>query len=519
MENLKIKIQLAVDLYRFGDFEKAEGICNQLISENPKNVFLYNLLGLILVGQDKIDDALNCYQKGIDLDPNNAMVYNNIALLYTNNKFDNKKAEYFYNKSISVNPINPEAHNNLGTLYKSMDKFEEAINCFKKAIEANSKFVQAYHNLGNIYITIGKFPEAQKILSEAISIDPYYANSHRSLSRLIKYTKEDVHFQKLKKIYKEKNIKTVDKINIAFALGKAYEDMKDYKNSFAMYQEANGLHDQKIKYSIERDKKKFKNIKNIFHKNLFEKFKNCGFVDSSPIFILGMPRSGTSLVEQILSSHPEVFGAGEQIIIVKLLEKNFGKKNLSLFFEDDKNFNKDLFASIGKEYVSIIKNISDNSVRFTDKLPENFFWIGLIKLILPNAKILHCLREPRDNCFSLFKNYFPNGTIDYSYNLNKVVEYYNLYFDLMNYWKNLFPNFIFNVKYENLVSNTEKEIRSMLNFCDLEWDNNCLDYFKNKRAVKTASDIQARSKIYTSSIDSWKKYDKYLNEYFQKLNA
>ena len=104
-----------------------------------------------------------------------------------------------------------------------------------------------------------------------------------------------------------------------------------------------------------------------------------------------MPRSGTSLVEQILSSHPEVFGAGEQIIIVKLLEKNFGKKNLSLFFEDDKNFNKDLFASIGKEYVSIIKNISDNSVRFTDKFPENFLWIGLIKLILPNAKILHCL--------------------------------------------------------------------------------------------------------------------------------
>ena len=202
-----------------------------------------------------------------------------------------------------------------------------------------------------------------------------------------------------------------------------------------------------------------------------------------------------------------------------MLEKNFGKKNLSLFFEDDKNFNKDLFASIGKEYVSIIKNISDNSVRFTDKLPENFLWIGLIKLILPNAKILHCLREPRDNCFSLFKNYFPNHSMDYSYNLNNVVEYYNLYFDLMNYWKNLFPNFIFNVKYENLVSNTEKEIRSMLNFCDLEWDNNCLDYYKNKRAVKTASDIQARSKIYTSSIDSWKKYEKYLNEYFQKLNA
>ena len=517
MENLKIKIQLAVDLYRSGDFEKAEGICNQLISENPKNVFLYNLLGLILVGEDKIDEALNCYKKGINLDPNHAMIYNNIALLYTNNKFDNKKAEYFYNKSISANPKNPEAYNNLGTLYKSMDKFEEAINSFKKAIEANSKLVQAYHNLGNIYITIGKFSEAKKILHEAITIDPYYTNSHRSLSRLIKYNKADIHFQKLKKIYKEKNIKTVDKINIAFALGKAYEDMNDYKNSFKMYQEANSIYDQKTGYLVERDQKRFKNIKNIFHKNLFEKFKNCGFNDPSPIFILGMPRSGTTLVEQILSSHPEVFGAGEQIIIVKLLEKNFGKKNLSLFFEDDKNFKKDLFESIGKEYVSTIKNISGDSKRFTDKLPENFFWIGLIKLILPNAKILHCIRDPRDTCFSLFKNFFPNSSIDYSYDLNKIVQYYNLYFDLMNYWKNLFPNFIFDVKYENLIQNTEHEIRSTLNFCNLEWNNNCLDYYKNKRAVKTASDVQARNKIYNSSVYLWRKYENFLKEYFDKL--
>ncbi len=517
MENLKIKIQLVVDLYRLRDFVKAEGICNQLISENPKNVFLYNLLGLILVGQDKIDDALNCYQKGIDLDQNNAMIYNNIALLYTNNKFDNKKAEYFYNKSIKANPINPEAYNNLGTLYKSVDRFEEAINCFKKAIDNNSKFVQAYHNLGNIYITVGKISEAKKTLFEAISVDPYYTNSHRTLSRLVKYNKEDDHFKKLKKINNEKNIKISDKINIAFALGKAYEDMNDYKNSFKMYQEANTLHDERIKYSIVRDKNRFKNIKNIFHKELFEKFRNTGFLNSSPIFILGMPRSGTSLVEQILSSHSEVFGAGERIIIVKLLQKYFGEKNLSLFFEDDKNFNKDLFSIIGKEYVSAIKNISDNSARFTDKLPENFFWIGLIKLILPNAKILHCSRDPRDNCFSLFKNYFPNNSLDYSYNLHNVVEYYNLYYDLMNYWKNLFPKFIFEVKYENLVSNTEKEIRSMLNFCDLQWDNKCLDFYKNKRAVKTASDVQARNKIYSSSINLWKKYENFFKLYFDKL--
>ena len=257
MENLKIRIQLAVDLYRFEDFEKAEGICNQLISENPKNVFLYNLLGLILVGQDKIDDALNSYQKGIDLDPNNAMLYNNIALLYTNNRFDNKKAEYFYKKSISVNPINPEAHNNLGTLYKLCDRFEEAIKCYNEAIKIDSKFVHAYHNLGNAYTTIGNFTDAKKAFNKAISIDPFYTNSHRTLSRLIKYNPNEKHLELLIKIYKEiKPGDIINKTNMGFALGKAYEDIKDYDKSFEYYLEANTLYQKKINFSINETKNK-----------------------------------------------------------------------------------------------------------------------------------------------------------------------------------------------------------------------------------------------------------------------
>ena len=164
-----------------------------------------------------------------------------------------------------------------------------------------------------------------------------------------------------------------------------------------------------------------------------------------------------------------------------------------------------------------MKKISNNSEKATDKMPENFYWIGFIKLILPKSKIIHCYRNSRDNCLSLFKNHFPGGKINYSYNLNHIVEYYNLYNDLMNYWNNLFPDFIFNLKYENLISNTEDEIHSILKFCNLEWNKNCIEFHNNKRVVKTASDIQARNKIYKSSINSWKKYEKYLNSYFNKL--
>ena len=264
---------------------------------------------------------------------------------------------------------------------------------------------------------------------------------------------------------------------------------------------------------------KCERIKETFHKKIFEKYLNCGYNDSSPIFILGMPRSATTLVEQILSNHPNVYGGDEQVLIVNLLQKNFKNKNSRLFFENNIEFDKNDLKRIGEEYINRMKIISKNSERTTDKMPENFYWIGFIKLILPQSKIIHCYRNPKDNCLSLFKNHFPGGKINYSYDLNQIVEYYNLYYDLMHHWNNLLPNFIFNIKYENLISNTKDEIINLLKFCNLEWDDKCLHFHNNKRAVKTASDVQARSKIYTSSIDSWKKYEKYLNEYFQKLNA
>ena len=172
---------------------------------------------------------------------------------------------------------------------------------------------------------------------------------------------------------------------------------------------------------------------------------------------------------------------------------------------------------MGEEYVTWMKRISNNSKRFTDKYPENFFWLGFIKLILPKSKIIHCYRNSKDNCLSLFKNHFPTGKMDYTYKLSNIVEYYNLYYELMNHWLEVLPNFTFDIKYENLIINTESEIRKLLEFCKLSWNNKCLNFHDNKRIVKTASDVQARNKIYTSSVDSWKNYEKYLKEDFAKL--
>jgi len=164
-----------------------------------------------------------------------------------------------------------------------------------------------------------------------------------------------------------------------------------------------------------------------------------------------------------------------------------------------------------------MKDISNNSERTTDKLPINFLYVGFIKLILPKSKIVHCYRNSKDNCLSIFKNQFSSGKIKFAYDMNEIVEYYNIYYNLMKYWKNLLPDFIYDLKYESLVSNTKAEIQNLLKNCDLTWNNDCVNFHNNKRSIKTASDTQVRNKIYSSSIDSWKNYEKYLNEYFIKL--
>ena len=518
MEKLKKEIQRAVDSYKSGNLSESEELARKLIVSNPKVVFLYNLMGLILIGQNKINEAVEYYEKGVKIDPSFAEIYNNLGLLYINNKSDSKKAEYFYKKAISLNPKLAESYNNLGTLYKSLDKFDLAIEFFNKSIQINSKFAHAYHNLGNIYTTIGNFIEAKKNFNRAIEIDPFYTNSYRTLGRLVKHKKDDLLFHKLNDIYNKININdNENKTNIAFALGKANEDIKDYDKSFSFYKEANFLYRKKINFSINNEKEKFQEIKDFFNNEIYKKYPNSGAQNESQIFILGMPRSGTTLIEQILSNHPKVFGGDEQDFIPKILSKNFSNHNLRLFFgnvlESDENFKK-----IGQEYISMMQNISNNYEKSTDKLPENFLWIGLIKLILPKSKIIHVYRNPEDNCFSLYKNHFPGGKINYSYDLNEIVEYYNLYKDLMSYWNNLFPGFIFNIKYENLISNIQIEIQSLLKYCNLEWNDKCLNFHNNNRPIHTASDVQARNKIYESSINLWKNYEKHLKEYFIKLN-
>ena len=213
----------------------------------------------------------------------------------------------------------------------------------------------------------------------------------------------------------------------------------------------------------------------------------------------------------------DVFGKFETTPLLHLIKKNIDNREKGLFLKDIMNIDNQNLITIGKDYINQLNNLSNNSKKVTDKLPINFKWIGFIKLILPNCKIVHCVRNSKDNCLSIFRNYFTNPELNFAYDLKEIISFYNFYYDLMKHWKKALPQFIIDIKYENLVNNPKEQIYELLKRCNLKWDPNCLNFHNNKRPIKTASDTQARKKIYKGSINSWKNYEKDLKLLFRKL--
>ena len=515
MEKLQENVQLLLNLFKSGQFYKAETFNKELIKKNPNNIFFYNFMAIVLTQQQKIDEAILFCKSGIKIDQKHAPIYDNLGTAYKI-KGDYLESEKAYKKSIELDNSLAEAQNNLGNLYIMLNRFNESIECFKKAILINSKQFTYHYNLGIVYKTIGRFSESLSSFNESIALNNNFCTAHRSLSGLIKYKKNDKHLEIMKTLKTKTYIQDDQKTELLFALAKAYDDINDFDQAFKYYTEANLLRRKKINFSIKDEKLFFNNIKSTFSKKLINKMVDAGNKSFTPIFIIGMPRSGTTLAEQIISSHSDVFGGDELTYMSDVVEKYILKgKDKNLL--NVKQFTKNDFYNIGNEYIKKIKKLSPNSKMITDKMPINFKWLGLIKIIFPKSKIIHCTRNSKDNCVSIFKNYFTNTKLNYAYDLKEICDFYNLYLDLMCYWKKNIPNFIFDFNYENIVNKSEKQIKNLVKNCELEWEEDCLKFYENNRPVKTTSETQVRKKIYKTSINSWKNYKKNLKNTLSRL--
>lgn len=471
----------------------------------------YNL-GVAYQKTNQLDSAANYYELAINSKHAYPIAHNNLGIIcLTKGLFD--EAVKCFEWAIAYSPNYAEAHNNLGSALQELKQFENAKKEFEKAASMNPNYAQAFHNLGILCEIINLPKEAINHYEKTIEINPEFAEAYRNLCKIKKYKKKDLHIPQILSLYSGENLNLADKARLGFALAHIYKDLGNNDEYFKYLNEGNRLRKDEINYSFD-DSKNFHSITT----NLFEldqpviKKPSKKILSIKPIFIVGMPRSGTTLVEQIISSHSAVHGAGELLnfknILTPILNNHLSENRRSLI-EDD-------LLAIRNEYLDSLNDLKTEEKIITDKMPLNYRLIGFILLSIPEAKIVHIKRDPVATCWSNYNHYFTAGN-GFSCNQEDLANFYNLYLEIMDLWHKLFPNKIYDLCYEDLTINQEEETRNLLEYCDLKWDKKCLDFHKNKRGVLTASSAQVRKKIYQGSSEDWKHYEKYLKPLIKGL--
>ena len=573
-------LQYAIQLHQQGQLDKAAHIYQQLIQIDSRNSDAHNLLGAVLVAKKQYKEALKHLSKAVKLAPKYASAHYNLGKCYVDMgepkqamsplknalRIDNNMVDAWfvlancqvqlgllesaatnYEKVIAKIPQHVEALNNLGNTwqdmkqpekavayhqqalkllpnfqlamlslaeaYKSLDRQQEAIDLL---IEANeiTPHADIYQSLGVNYQQIGNMELARQCYLSAIQLNPTLGEAYRGYTEVHKVSTEE-DFALIRQGEKQVDSE-LGKAHWSFAMGHCLDNIADYGQAIDYYNQGNSLHRKSYDYSIAEDERLFKAIKSTYTAQEVSLTQNGDNQGEGVIFVLGMPRSGTTLVETIISSHSNVTGAGELSKLDGYAKKY--KRGAQKFHEQVPKLKQDELVGMANEYLEYVQERADGQPFVTDKLPHNFLYIGLIRKLLPKAKIVHCKRHPVANCLSIYKAYFSaKGGHRYAFNQKELAEYHNLYEDLMEHWRNQLPDQFYEIKYEDLTSNQEEESRKLIEYCGLEWQDACLDFHKSKRKVKTASSFQVRQPMSKKSISLWKKYGEGLQPLIDNL--
>ena len=391
----------------------------------------------------------------------------------------------------------------LGAVLGATGRKSEAVDANQKAVALSPQDAEAHSNLGITLKALGRLDEAEASYNQAIALKPDLADAHRNLTLMKKFDAQDEQYSKMQELYLDKNISEEQRCHINFGLAKACEDLGDFEQAFAHYSEGNMQRKKLLNYDINKDVERFRKIKSNYPQIAYnslepEKFSK----DLMPIFIVGMPRSGTTLVEQIVSSHSQVTGAGEL---------NFAAQFGAAIAAGITEVNNDALLDFRHNYLNKLQSVSNGNLIVTDKMPQNFRYIGLLAAAFPEAKIIHVKRNPAAVCWSNYKQYFVSKNIGYCYAIDDVISYHKLYENLMDFWTNTLSNRIYKLDYELLTVNQESETRQLIEYLGLDWDEKCLSPQNNMRSVATASNVQVRKKVYRGSSEQWRKYQPFLN--------
>ncbi len=511
-ENRAARIQLGDASTRLGRWEDAARAYSQALALQPDDVGTAIKLGNVYLAGQLFADAARLYERTLKLLPDNAVLHRHLgAALHRMGR--TQKAIDSLKRAIELRPDYAKARIDLALVYRQLERTVEAMRQIQEAIHFMPDDVDAHISLALTMRQEGRMAYAARHLSQFLAIQPLCGAAYYHLS-MIRPPLDLI--PRIRRLLDEPNLPEEDAIHCHFALGNVLDAHAASDLAFDHYRQANTRKRRSLAYDPRDNTRLFERLIETYSNDFFARKRGLGCDSDLPVFIVGLPRSGTTLVEQILSSHGSIHGAGE-------LESFAGVNHaIAHRFRSEKPapdcmslIDQETVEEFSARYLDELRLRSPTAARVVDKLPGNFVRIGLIRTLFPNAYIVHCSRNALDTCVSLYFHYFQALTC--SFDLRELGQYYLDYRRLMDHWEALFPNGIFEVRYEDLVNDPERISKGLVEYLDLPWDGRCLEFYKNTRAIMSPSNIQVRHPVYKVSVDRWKRYEKHLGPLIEIL--
>ncbi len=508
----------AVECLQEEQFEEAERICREIKRINPGNVEAFRLMGKMAARQGRVGIAERQYRKALEIAPDYTGVVVDLGkLLRDDDRFE--EAIACFRQAIEMEPENARFHDLLANALAPAALTYEAIKAHQKAIELNPKLAIAWLGLGHMLKTVGRQKEAIEAYHKCYELEPDIGAIQWSLANLKTYHFTGEEIEDMEAKVERDDLRAESEVNFLFALAKAWEDRKEYDRAWHYYNKGNSLRRLDEMYDPVEAETVNDMILDVFDRELLEKNTGAGNADPSPIFVIGLPRSGSTLIEQILASHSLVEGTSELPYVSRITKSlnrnradgiNYPQAVAEL---DDKHF-----AAMGQDYINFCQmHRTEGKQHFIDKNPNNFPAVGFIHLMLPDAKIIDARRHPMDAGFSCYRQLFAKGQ-PFTYDLTEIGEYYLEYQRMMDYWHEVLPGRVLTMQYEEVVTDFENQVRRLLEYCDLPFEEGCLNFYATDRPVRTASSEQVRQPIYSQSVGRWRYYEQHLDELKEVLD-
>ena len=514
--DLRAASLLAAQQQSFGNLEAAAEIYSLIAAKYPA-AEIYNNLGALSQRLGRLEAAVSYYDRAIRLKPEYANAHFNRASAL---KQLNRIAEALagYDRAIALNPNHAEAHNNRGVLLQGLNRFPEAVADYDRAIGLKPDYVEAHNNRGVALMALGRVSEAQAMFRRALEWQPNFSEALFNLANSHQFADAEMsEVQRLRDSLQRPNLPPEEQEQLLFALGKMHDDRGHYDEAFACFQKANQIRGARVKYNAAAVEQLTADLMTVFSREFLASPSVFASASQAPVFIVGMPRSGTTLLASILSNHPAVAMAGELPTLDELarqLPERIGKLagKVGPYPQAMRQLSALVAAEMVAEYEQRLRRDVGPTVPFViDKNPLNFRHVGLIRMLFPKAKIFHCTRHPWDTALSNYFQRFPLA-LDYCFDLGHIAHFEREYARLMAHWRSIPGLPMLEVSYEDLVSHTEATARKALDFLGLAWEPRCLTPHLNPAPVQTASHWQVRQPIYGHALERWRHYDKYLAE-------